>query len=385
MAQPTIQQLIDSIIDDFETTMGVTIPDNEKNDLKVRSTVQAGRLKLLYLNQAKIQKNIWPDTAEYESQGGTLQRFGRIKLNRSPFPAVSGQYDVSVTGTNGQIIPSQSTFNTDDSSSAPGFRFILDNDYTVGDPSDMIIRALTPGLDSGLIVGDTLTTEFPIPLVDSTITVTLENIQAQQAEDLEEYREKTLEAFVLSPQGGSPSDYRIWSGEAQGVNQSYPFTAQVGTQIQVNLYIEATIADSTDGKGTPSTTILDAVEEAIEQPTSTRPSRKPATDLVNYIAVTPLDVEITIPNFIGLTLTSTALIDSAIQDLVNSIRPFVDSIDVLSEKNNTLSTNNIAAAILTAVPGSQFGTVVLEVAATPYTSYEFDLGEIPYLASVTHT
>lgn len=375
---PSTQSLYDSVISDLEAELGITIPDDEKNYLRIQAAVQAARLKLLYLNAAKLQKNIFVDTAEYESQGGTMERFGRVKLGRSPFPPIAGQYTVSFTGTLGTVVPARTLFNSDDDSLNPGYRFVLDSAYTLGDPNPNI-RALTAGIESKLEVGDTLSLASPIALVDTTVTVTVEAIPPQEAEDLEEYREKALEAYQLEPQGGAGSDYRLWAGEVQGVANSYPFTAQVGNQIQVNLFIEATPADSTDGFGTPTTAILDNVEDAIELPTATTPSRKPLCDLVNYLPVTPLLVEIEIVN---LQNSSPALENSIInqfESFINTVRPFVGSIDILDDKNDILSVFNLISQVFQVSPGALFDQLNLTVDGNPVTSFTFTNGNIPYL------
>jgi hypothetical protein len=134
---------------------------------------------------AKVQKNIFVDTAEPEASGGTLERFGRVKLNRNPFPAVAGQYVITITGQAGAVVPAQSTFKADDSTSSAGQLYILDTQYTlVSATATITVRALTAGLAAKLIPGDTLTAAQPIALVDSSAVVASEFIQPLAAEDL---------------------------------------------------------------------------------------------------------------------------------------------------------------------------------------------------------
>lgn len=385
---PTLEDLILATISDLEAALSVTIPDDDKNYLRIQSAVQAARLKLLYLNQAKLQKNIFADTAEYESQGGTLERFGRVKLGRSPQPALAGQYTVTFTGTPGTVVPARTLFNSDDDSLNPGFRFVLDSAYTLGDP-DPDIRALTAGVESQLEVGNTLSLVSPIALVDTTVTVTVEPIPPQNAEDLEEYREKTLEAYRLEPQGGAGSDYRLWAADAQGVEQSYPFSTEVvtvqGPQIQVNLFIEATEAANPGGNGVPTPAILDAVEDAIEDPTVTRPSRKPLTALVNYLPVTPLPVDVEIVNLQNTSLALEQSIQQQIKDFGSTVRPFVGSIDTLSAKNDIISEFNLIGQILQVSPGAVFDEVILTVDGLVVSTFTFSNGNIPYISSVIFT
>jgi uncharacterized phage protein gp47/JayE len=61
-------------------------------------SVIAGQLKLLYLYQADLQNNIFPDTADSIENGGELNRLGNIYLNRQPKPATDGYYSILLTG-----------------------------------------------------------------------------------------------------------------------------------------------------------------------------------------------------------------------------------------------------------------------------------------------
>lgn len=380
---PTLGQIYTSVLADLEAEYNVTIPLIGKSFLRSVAAVQAGKLWLMYKSLANVQKNTFVDTADPESIGGSLERFGRVKLGRNPFPATAGQYTVQVVGTLGAIIPAQTTFKSDDSSLNPGKLFVLDTAFTLDGVDQIVLRALETGLDSKLSISDTLTITAPVALVNSTVTVLSETIEPQAAEDIEEYREKCIEAFQLEPQGGAGADYRLWSGEVQGVNNSYPYAAS-GLVGEINLFIEATIADSIDGNGTPSVALLNAVQANIEEPTVDLPARKPlSVFLINYLPVTPLQVNITVADFDGITVDIETLITNAIQTELEDVRPFVDSIDILANKNDIFDVNNIISIILQARPGSIFGAVTLEVDGNIVNSYTFENGDIPYLGTVT--
>lgn len=381
---PTLTELYNSILSDLEAQFQNNIPLFGKNSLRALAMVQAGKLKLYYIAIAKVQKNTFADTADSESIGGTLERIGRIKIGRNPFPATAGVYTLQLTGTVGSIVPASTTFKADDDSASPGELFILDNAYTLDGITDQIdVRALTSGVGARLDISNTLTPTAPIANVESSASVLYEVSEPQAEETDDDYRRKILESFQLEPQGGSGSDYRLWSNEVQGVNQSYPFVESIAPH-DVNLFIEATTTDSTDGKGTPSAQLLLDVESSIEDPTPNRPARKPITDLVNYLPVTPLDVDIVINGYVGLTAAKSTSIENAISDEMTRIRPFVGSIDVLANKNDILDTNKIISLILSAVPGSVFGAVELTVDSVLTASYTFQNGDIPSFSSVTY-
>jgi len=387
-AIPTYTELYNSVISDLEAQFSINIPVFGKNFLRAVAVVQAAKLKLYYLAIANIQKNIFVDTAETEAIGGTLERFGRVKLNRNPFPATAGQYTLEVTGTINAVIPAQTTFKSDDTSQNPGNLYILDSEYTLVDTTDEItVRSLSTGIETKLAVGNTLTATAPIALVNKSAEVTAEIVEPSAAETIEDYRTKALDAYRLEPQGGAATDYRLWAADAQGVKQTYAY-AKSGTDYQINLYVEATIADSTDGKGTPSVLLLAEVEEVVEfDPDDTRPDeergRRPLQAIVNFLPVSIREVDIVINGLVGRNTDIENLIIDALTTEINKVRPFVSACDVLADKNDILDNNKIIATILNARPGSVFGAITLQVDSTTYSSFTFVNGFIPHVNSIT--
>lgn len=228
------------------------------------------------------------------------------------------------------------------------------------------------------MVNNTLTVTVPIAGVNSIVTVVTETVQPEAAEDLEDYRRKILDSFRILPQGGAAADYRLWANEVPGIVQSYPYTAS-GVTNQVNLFIEG---DTIDGVPTP--TDIQNVQDSIELPTVDRPARKPVTDIVNYFPVTPKTIDINISSFQGLTTEIEQLIYDAVKLRLSDIRPFVDSIDILAEKNDYFDINTIILIILETKPGSVFGAITMTVDGNPETSFTFTNGDIPKLGVITY-
>lgn len=390
IALPSLSEIYTNVIADLNAEFGINISTKKKVALRVYAGVHAGKLWLQYKVLGFVQAQVWPDTATTEAKGGTLERFGRIKLGRNPDQAVAGQYAVTVTGTIGAVIPAQQTFKSDDDSLNPGYIFILDSAWTMLTASDSItLRALTPGTEAKLEAGDTLTATSPIPLVDKVATVTSETIQPLAAETTEDYRATLLRAFRLEAQGGSPGDYRIWAGDAQGVETVYPY-AKPGETNANNIYVEATLADSSDGKGTPTAAILLDVEEVCEQSpdttlTDAERSRRPLGVINYFLPVTPLDVDIEIVGFSGITVAQQALLLSALTTMLSDVRPFIAGVDSVATKNDILDKNKINAVIYSQIPGAVYTSLVLTVNAVVLDTYTFSAGDIPYLNSVTYS
>jgi uncharacterized phage protein gp47/JayE len=386
---PTISQLKSQVQTNIEAAYGSSIPLFGKNFLRVLSLVLAAQLWVIYKAIGFLQKNIFADTADSELHGGALERYGRIKLGRNPFPAVAGNYTVEVTGIVGSIINAKTTFKSDDDSVNPGKTFIIDNDFELlTTPDTITLRAIEAGLDSKLDIGDTLTATIPIAGVNKSVEVTVEDIAPLAAEDIEDYRTKVVEAYQLESQGGAAADYRIWAADAQGVKTVYPY-ATSGEANEVDVFVEATIADSLDSKGTPTAGILSDVEDVIEfDPDTTKDlterGRRPLGVFeVNVQAVTVKDVDIQITNLIGSTPEMETLITDSLTELINAIRPFVAGADVLEDKNDIIDTNKVIGAIISAVPGAVFTSVQLTVDSVILTTYTFEGGNIPFPNNIT--
>lgn len=386
---PTLNELYTDIISDLESQYSATISLVGKVFLRALAMVQAGKLKLFYLAIGLLQKNIFVDTADSESIGGTLERFGRIKLGRNPYPARAGVYVLKVTGSIGAVIKASTTFKSDDSSLSPGFLFVIDNDYTLVSTTDYItVRALTIGVESKLALLDTLTSTSPIALVNNPVTVYSITTEPLAAEDIEAYRLAIINSYRLEAQGGAATDYRLWSSDAQGVRFVYPY-AKSGAVCEVDLYIEATVADSTDGKGTPSAQLLLDVEAVVDRSPDTsldanERGRRPLQVIVHYLPVTIKTVDIVITGFTGITNDQKTLLLNAITDSVNLIRPFIDAADDLVNRNDTIDNNKIIGVITTQIPGAIFSSVTISVNGVVVSIYNFTLGNIPYLNSITY-
>lgn len=387
---PTIAELYNAIKSDLETEFGATIPVVGKSFLRIFAACQAAKLKLYYLTIGKLQKNIFVDTADPEALGGTLERFGRVKLGRNPFPAQAAQYKVGVTGSVGAVIKASTTFKSDDNSLNPGFLFILDSEFTLSAVNDFIVvRALTPGTISKLNLLDTLTATAPIALVDSSCYVDSEVVPPLAAEDIEAYRQATINAERLEPKGGAATDFRLWSQDAQGVKQVYPY-AKSGVFGEINLYVEANLVDSTDGRGTPSSALLSTVKGVVEfdpdttLPTNERGRQPMGIHQVNYLPIGIKIIDIKVIGLLDYTPTIGTLLTSAITDSVNSIRPFIAAADVLDERNDILDKNKMIGVIVTQKPGAVFTDVEIKIDGIVNSSYQFDNGSIPYVNSVTY-
>ena len=385
---PSIIKLNDDISNDLRSKLGLT-DDDLKKVVSALPLVLSAQFKLAYLFLGDIQDNCFPDTATSELNGGTLERLGQIYLNRNPFPDSIGVFILSVTGVAGSVLRSNLTFKSNDDALNAGQVYVLDTAYTLTGADDEIeVRSIGAGVTYNLNVGNNLTITEPVIGVNKTVTVVSVEDQPKAGETEELYRQAILNAIQLEPQGGAKSDYRIWSSDAQGVRLVYPYVrdGEAGT---VDVYVEATLVDSNDGKGTPTSTILNDVEEVINvDPDVTKETyergRRPiqANVVVSAISLVPVDITITGLND-NTTSVRTAIQNSLISFLYK-VRPYIDGADLLRNKNDILYSGKLQGVVTdTLKNGNFYTTLVLLVDGNTEISYEFGLGNIPYLRNLT--
>jgi uncharacterized phage protein gp47/JayE len=385
---PTIIELKEAITNDFKSKLNLS--DVElKTVLDATTMVLSAQFKLVNLYLSDIQNQIFPDTADTSENGGTLERFGQIYLNRNPNPATIGVFEATVTGTSGSVLRSGLTFKSNENSKNSGQIYVLDSEYILTGTSDVIeIRSIRGGLDYSLNIADELTITEPIIGVENIIVISAITTEPKAAENIEEYRQQILDSIQLEPQGGSKTDYRLWSADAQGVRKVYPYVRDSSAG-NVDVYVEATIEDSTDGNGTPTTTLLDDVLEVIEfDPDDTKPlnerGRRPIQAIVETISVNvvPVDVQIT-----GLDTNTTAVqtaITNNIKNHLYDIRPYVSGADLARNRNDILYSQRLSSVATDVLESANFFTgFQMQVDGVNENNYQFTLGNIPYLRNIT--
>lgn len=385
---PTITQLNSNIESDFKNKL--SLPSSPlKRVLNALALVLSGQFHLAYLYLRDIQDNVFPDTATTADVGGTLERQGMIYLNRAMFPASIGVFKASVIGVAGSVLRANLTFKSNEGTLNPGQLYVLDSEYTCTGIADEIeIRSLGAGFDFNLAIGNNLTITEPVIGVDKTITIAEVVEQPKAGETIENYRQAILNAIQLEPQGGSRADYRQWATDAQGVRLVYPYVRD-GEPSNIDIYVEATLPDSTDNLGTPSSTILDDVEEVLNyDPDISKPiyerCRKPAQAFLNVVPIVLVPVDITITGLSDASASVQTAIENALVDMLYKVRPFISGADLQRNKNDILYYGKVQSVVTESLTnGNFFNDLTLEVDGNAEVSFEFTLGNIPHLNSLT--
>ena len=151
----------------------------------IASTI-AAKQKLSYITIARVNNNIYPDTSDAE----TLRRAGRIRLGRDINPAVSGQYNIEVTGESGATVHAGTTFTNSN-----GFlfycRYSKSNDINNRYCSS---KGINTRSRKALSVSQELQLTAPLPNIDTFAYVTEVVIEPTSAETIEEYRQNVIDS-----------------------------------------------------------------------------------------------------------------------------------------------------------------------------------------------
>ena len=384
ITSPSLSDLYSSISSNFKSEFDIQDENDLKRVLTAIASSDAGMLKIFYLALLDVQKNILPDLADNEAMGGTLERFGRLKLGRDPNPATQGRYSLTFTGVSGTTLPIGTQFVN----KVTNKYYTTDASATLSGISGTItILADKSGLDT-LQVGDILFSVNTIININSQAIVASIVSIASDSEDLEDYRKLINQSYRLEPNGGSASDYIFWALDVPSVRTVYPYTSAPG---MANIYVEGIT-----GNGTVLQSTLDLLWKSSDKtgvfeqdPDITlsdyeRGRRQLGFTDLNLMSVAALPVVVTITNLKDQSSGVTASIQSEISSMLYDKRPYISGVGDINNRNDTLYFRDVVSALDNALTnGNTYDDVSVTVngLAIPF---QFLNGNIPTLTSVVY-
>ena len=394
MEIPTTAQIREFLINAWEqrlsSSQGISISilrKISKSVFFILATVFAPPIMLLYLFGLWALNQTDPQTADDEDEvpGGRLQQWGRLVKAGEPKPGQAPRYEIDITGTNGSTMQAGAVYK-----SATGNLYLIEEDIVIAlGVATGIIKATVPegrnNTEFALNIGSEVNTANPFPGIDNPATVSTELTAPTDREDIESsYRPRVVSLVRLAPQGGSPVDYSRWPLDAEGVQDSFPYTDSVEPG-KINVYIEATT--DIDPDGIPDAPTLAAALVAINiDPETGLATRRPMSDEVTVLAITLLLFDVDVAGLVASdpTAAQNAIISAVVTYMKNKF-DFIDGADFLDEKNDTISRTEIIALIDAVLKplGATFTEVVLKLATVPIDSYTVDNGESAKSGSVT--
>lgn len=293
----TIAQINQLIQDQLESQLGQTLKWLPKSFNAILSKTLAGIFIILYKTSQWIFKQIfvssasWDEVEIYGKKIRPLVEWGRLIGIGDPQPATLAELELEVTVNDiGQTLFSGTQFT----STINGLIYITQEDYLLSNPTETIeVICVTGGIEGNLDIGDTLSTVNTLGIIENDATITDVLLEATDAEEEEEYRQRVVDRFQLQPQGGALADYRIWSADVPGVLQTYIYTGDPGN---VLIYVSGDPDIYADR--IPTAGLLDDVGYACTyDPDTGEATRKPVTAIIDpagdgsYSNVLPVSIK----------------------------------------------------------------------------------------------
>jgi len=350
---PTTREIQERNLTNIEARLNQDTPPNDKAFNVVLSAVGAINQTELYKFGVERTKQNLALTAT----GEDLENIG-IEYDTLINPAVATNLSVEIVAIDTTPIPAGTAFI----GQANGIRYFSDSlVVAVGGIVTPTMTAEIAGAVGNLDVGATLTMSVQIPGAASTGVVTIVNTTGADKEDQEAYRERVLFAIRSSPGGGNTTDYKIWAEGVSGVETAYPYSGRnFGAPSSTfpgdrTIFIEATTDIQIDG--IPPQSLLDDVREALNFDPETSRSRPPLgleDTPMDVLAITRSIFNVTVT---GLTIDASLLaqaqsdISAGLDFYLRDIRPFVEGIDLISERNDTITTLTIGGVVQSVLDG----------------------------------
>lgn len=393
----TIKEVYDTVVRGFESEFNTQFRLLPKSFVHVTAKVIAGLYITLYKIAAWIFLQIFPDTASNEvidilgKKINPLVEWGKLIGIGEPNSAVAWSGKASVTVLSDGVINSGLQLK----SSLTGKLYLVTEAVIIHkDDEDVCIcvECTESGTAGRLSVGDELKFVNPIGFIGEKAFVTEISADGVDAESDESYRHRIVYRWKTQAQGGSLSDYRIWSSEVEGVYQTYIYSDD-NSAAGVIIYVCADEAST--GSRIANAGLLKAVGEACTyDPDTGEQNRKPVTAVLDprndgsYTNIKSVSETVFNVNIKGYTGTVSLVKDSiktAITNYLKEREPYIRGLSVDNNRLDSITVNNligIVNEIAIANTGS-FGSVQLICGGADLASYTLGRGELATLGILT--
>lgn len=363
---PTTEEINNRIVSDIESSIGQSTPLLYKAFNRVIAFALSGVFTILYKFGQWAIKQIFTITQDEDSL--------ELKGDQYDIPrkvSTAATLTADFIGDNGTIIPAGKQFRGDSN----GFLYSLQTieEIAAGTASGDVL-CLTAGIAGNLTNGSTITILQPISGLDNQATISATVTEAEDQEEIEDYRGRISEREKTPPQGGSLVDYILWAKEVAGITRAFAWGHREVSAISPG-YISVYPLNDDEASRIPSSAKLTEVQEYIDDP-----ERAPMQVVViNVPAMTEkvVDIDVTAldPN--------TAAIRNAFAENVESYllerepQQFIDQLDI----KNFISRSGIGAIYINS--GAKSVTLTIEVDSVPKESYELEYNELAILGTIT--
>lgn len=219
-SRPDLPTLINRAEADIETRLPGADARLRRSNLNVLARVHSGAAHGLYGYLEWLARQVIIDTAD----GDMLERHASIwgVERKAASPAVG---NITVTGTNGAIVPADSTLARSD-----GAQYSTDAEATIaGGTATIAVTAVDGGQAGNAAAASMLSFDTPIAGVSATATVGAGALTGgADIETDNDLRARLLARIQAPPHGGAQHDYIAWALEVPGVTRAWVYPAELG-------------------------------------------------------------------------------------------------------------------------------------------------------------
>jgi uncharacterized phage protein gp47/JayE len=329
-SRPSLAELVTRTQQDLVSRLGLTGDVLRRSVVSVLARVLSGAVHMLHGHLEYLGVQLFPDTSDREFLLRQASVYGL-----SPTPADFARGTVTVTGTNGAVLPAGAVLLR-----ADGMEYTTDADATAAlGVATAQVTATLAGAAGTLSAGLVLTLQSPAPGLATVATVTASTYDGVDEESTEALRMRLLERLRQQPQGGAAPDYVAWAKGVPGVTRVWvsPLALGVGTVV-------LRFARDNDASLIPDSAEVAAVQAYVD-------ARRPVTAAVTVMAPTSAPLNLTlavVPNTVAVRdavaaelrdmLERTAAPGAAV--LLSSIRTAIGVAEGLTDYTLTSPTGN---------------------------------------------
>ena len=368
----TINEIYALIISDIEAALSQTIPIIPKAVWRRVAMALAGAWLILYKYGTQLHRERFVQTASIE----WLRLLGElVAVNQQAASTWAGTASIICTGSVGAIDAGTQFLN-----SLTGVVYLVETGIIIT-PGTLVLSLFSgsSGDIGNLTTGDVLDIVSPLAGVALTATAVATTQSGDDAEDVETYRQRVLNAYQKKPQGGATTDYEQWGLEAPNVINIYPYAA--ATPGEVDIYVE--VDNQVDG--IPDAAQLDETEEyLLYDPVTGRRTRRPITATLNMLAITRREFDVEVISLSPDTPANRTAIDDALEAYMLERAPYIRGLSLM--RTDTISQIEVTALIFQVLNplGATIASCEVSDIGGPVYSYTLLAGEKSKIGVVTY-
>lgn len=389
----TVDYVYNLLIESFQEKFNNKLRLLPKSFIVILSKVLSVIFVLPYKVCGWFYLQLFPDTASFDRvnvMGISLQPLVKLGVNIGVGEPTSGQaWEGLVSATvvtEGQAI----TAGTQLKSDVTGLMYVVSETVTTeGQSVNVPVYCVQSGSGGNLAQGDEIKFVSPLGFIAQDAVVASTTKEGLDEETADHYRARVVNRYSTQPQGGALSDYRIWSYDAPGVLQTYPYNGE-DSPGDVEIYV----AGNTDvyPNRVPGRELCVAVGEACTyDPETGIADRKPLTAILdpdyngtyrNIQPVSIVTVDVYVTDVVGVDVSDFgAAYKSVCDDYLLGREPYIRGLSDENNKSNSIQKNTLIAlanSVATSLK-AQFGTVTMNINNVQVDNHNLDRGELSAL------